>query len=101
LTIALCGLLLAVHAVTGQEARFASPLTDADTMKAALHTNTREENFFIDNVLDLVEQGVLPRDMVYSTFLWARKKPRHKFQYFRFGLLYRISRMRPPPPRPM
>ncbi len=68
----------------------ASPL-DANTMRVALHTATPEEDGFIDRVLALVDQGVLPLDMVESTFLWARKKPQRKFQYFKFGLTQRAQ----------
>jgi hypothetical protein len=64
---------------------------DANTMKVALHTNTAEENGFIDRVLALVDRHVLPLDMVDSTFLWARKKPHNKFQYFKRGLILRAQ----------
>jgi len=64
---------------------------DVDMMKAALRTETAEENGFIDRVSDLVVKDVLPRDMVDSTFLWARKKADHKFQYFKRGLKRRAK----------
>ncbi len=48
---------------------------DANTMKVALHTNTAEENGFIDRVLALVDRHVLPLDMVESTFLWRGRSP--------------------------
>jgi hypothetical protein len=65
---------------------------DANTMKAALKTATPEEDGFIDRTLALVEKGSLPVDMVESTFLWAKKKARRKFQYFKFGLIVRAER---------
>ena len=65
---------------------------DADTMRAALHTATPEEDGFIDKVLANVDKGVLPADMVESTFIWARRKTRHKFQYFKAGLIFRRRR---------
>ena len=64
---------------------------DAATMRMALRTTPIETQGFIDRVLDLVDQGVLPIDMVHSTFDWARKKPDHKFQYFRFGMIVRAA----------
>ncbi len=64
---------------------------DAQTMRSALGTATPEEEGFIDYVLTLVEQGRLPRALVESTFQWARKKPRHRFQYFRYGLIVRAA----------
>jgi hypothetical protein len=62
---------------------------DAQTMKVALHTSTPEENGFIQKVLDQVALGTLPESLVKSTFLWAKKKPQHKFQYFKHGLIRR------------
>jgi hypothetical protein len=67
-----------------------SPL-DADTIKVALHTATPEENGFIEYVLGRVDKGTLPLDLVESTFLWARKKPHRKFQYFKLGLIQRAA----------
>lgn len=64
---------------------------DAQTMRSALRTATPEEEGFIDHVLTLVDQGRLPRALVESTFQWARKKPRHRFQYFRYGLILRAA----------
>lgn len=64
---------------------------DAKTMQVALHTATPEENGFIQHVLDLVDKGTLPLDLVESTFLWARKKPQRKFQYFKHGLILRAE----------
>ena len=65
---------------------------DADTMKVALHTSTPYEKGFIEYVLDLVDKGTLPEDLVQSTFLWARRKPRNKFQYFKHGLILRAEK---------
>jgi hypothetical protein len=69
----------------------ASSGLDADTMKVVLHTATPEEDGFISRVLALVDSGTLPVDMVKSTFLWAKKKTRHKFQYFKYGLIQRAK----------
>lgn len=85
-------LMLVFMLFAGSEMRGAEkgPL-DANTIKVALHTNTAEENGFIDRVLALVDRHVLPLDMVESTFLWARKKPHNKFQYFKRGLILRAQ----------
>jgi hypothetical protein len=83
-------LLLAFCAAAGNRAAQASPL-DANTMKAALRTATPEEDGFIDRVLAKVDKKKLPLDLVESTFLWARKKPRNKFQYFKRGLIVRAE----------
>lgn len=65
---------------------------DAAEMKAALHTSAPEEDGFIDRTLDLVDDGTLPEKMVVSTFLWARRKSQHKFQYFKRALILRAAR---------
>jgi len=65
---------------------------DAATIKAALRTATAEENGFVDRVVALVDNGTLPRSLVESTLLWARTKPRHRFQYFKRGLIERAAR---------
>jgi hypothetical protein len=85
--VAILAVLAAVWARAGT---MAQPL-DAETMKAALHTATPQENGFIDHVLDMVDKGTLPLDMVESTFLWAKRKPRKRFYYFREGLIRRAA----------
>jgi hypothetical protein len=64
---------------------------DANVMKVALRTATPQEQGFIDAVVARVDKGTLPLDMVQSTFLWARKKPRKKFFYFKQGLILRAA----------
>ena len=66
---------------------------DAATIKAGLHTTAIEERGFVDRVVALMDKGTLPQSMVRGTFLWARKKPRHKFQYFKFAMIVRASRI--------
>lgn len=65
------------------------PRLDAETIKAALKTATVEEDGFVDHVVELANARKLPQSLVVSTFVWARKKPRWKFQYFRMGLIIR------------
>jgi hypothetical protein len=64
---------------------------DPEQIKVALHTITDIEEGFVDRTIKLVQAGTLPRDMFQSTFLWARKKPRHKFQYFKQALTVRAA----------
>jgi len=67
---------------------------DAATMKAALRTATPEEAGFITYVLVLVNKGLLPADLVDSTFQWARKKPsKYRFQYFKQALIVRADKI--------
>ncbi len=65
------------------------PRLDAKTIKAALKTARVEEDGFVDDVVELANAGKLPQSLVASTFIWARRKPRWKFQYFRVGLIIR------------
>ncbi len=64
---------------------------DPDQIKAALHTTTEEEQGFVDRTVAMVASGKLPRDMFTSCFIWARKKPRRKFQYFKAALTARAA----------
>jgi hypothetical protein len=90
----LAGLMLASLALTDAEGQAAvRPRFDAETMKAALRTARIEEEGFIDDVLILVNREVLPADLVDSTFIWARRKPRYRFQYFKRGLIFRATEL--------
>jgi hypothetical protein len=64
---------------------------DPDVMKIVLHTSTAQEGGFIEYVVARVDKGTLPLDLVQSTFLWARKKPRKKFFYFQQSLILRAA----------
>jgi hypothetical protein len=86
----LAALLALVSPVLGGAEKQKFPL-DAAEMKAVLHTATPQEGGFIDRVLARVEKGTLPLDLVQSTFLWARKKPKNKFFYFKEGLIRRAA----------
>lgn len=87
LRLLLVVLLLASSLVPTAEAG----VLDADVMRVVLHTATPQEEGFIDYVVSRVDKGTLPLDLVQSTFLWARKKPRRKFFYFKQGLILRAA----------
>jgi len=70
---------------------YADDSLDPAQIKAALHTATEEEGGFIDRTVAMVNAGTLPRDLFLSTFIWARRKPKSKFQYFRRGLTLRAA----------
>ncbi|HID78107.1 MAG TPA: hypothetical protein EYP56_19200 [Planctomycetaceae bacterium] len=81
--------LVVLHAgASGAERR----QLDAETLRAGLRTTTIEENGFIDRVLALVDKGRLPAGVVYRVFLWARQKPKNKFQYFRRAMIILAAR---------
>jgi hypothetical protein len=80
--------LLAATLVSTAEA----DVLDPATMKAVLRAVTPEQEAFIDNVLVRVKKGILPLELVQSTFLWAKKKPRHRFYYFKQALTVRAAK---------
>jgi len=85
------GLVLALLAIFSTRTAKAEDVLDANTMKVALHTATAQEDGWIDYVLLQVSKGILPAEMVHSTFRWALKKPRKKFYYFKEGLILRAA----------
>lgn len=62
-----------------------------DTLAKGLKARLPEEFAFVDRVVRMVDHGRLSREMVQSTFLWARKKSQHQFQYFEHGLRVRAQ----------
>ena len=46
---------------------------------------------YIDQIMKLVEDGKLPRSLVTSTFVWARKQPTRQLQAFQFALQVRAK----------
>ena len=68
----------------------ADPLDPAE-IKAILRTATPQEDCFVDRTVAMVAEGTLPRDLFDSCFIWARKKPKYKFQYFKRALIVRAT----------
>jgi hypothetical protein len=48
---------------------------------------------YIEQITQLVASGDLPREMVTTTFVWARKKPSRQLQYFQFALQTRAKKL--------
>jgi hypothetical protein len=58
-----------------------------DVLAKGLKARRPEEFAFVDRVVKMVNHGRLSREMVQSTFLWARKKSNDfPFVYFERGL---------------
>lgn len=85
-------ILLSVLAVGWTPAAQPADQLDAGQIKAALNTATPEEDGFIEYVVGRVNEGTFPRKLFESTYLWARRKPRRKFQYFKHALILRAAR---------
>ncbi len=64
-----------------------------DTLEKGLKARLPSEFAFIREVVDKVDDGTLPRSVVESTFLWARRKPQHPFEYFQQGLKVRAEKL--------
>jgi hypothetical protein len=84
--------------VSGEAARATDTGTSTvptlkDTLDNGLKARLPSEFAFIANVVAKVDDGTLPLSLVESTFLWARKKPSHPFQYFQQGLTLRAQKI--------
>jgi hypothetical protein len=88
----LAGLLFAPLALVSSQVLAAGQIVvDADTMKKVLRAPTPDDNAFIDRVFRMVDRGLLPADLVNSTFQWARKKGKNRFHYFKQALILRAA----------
>ena len=65
----------------------ATGLTLKETLEKGLRARRPQEFRFVARVALMVEQGDLPERTVKNTFQWARKKPKHPFQYFERALI--------------
>ena len=85
---ALVGIAMTIP--VGQPASAAVTASDLRTRLEKELLAVRPSDFaFVNRVIFLVDIGVLPRPLVNSTYLWARKRPRHRFQYFERALRLR------------
>lgn len=93
LELALCAGLLA--SPLAPVARSQQVVTDLKTtLEKGLRARRPAEFEFLARVVDFVEAGKLPRSLVMSTFLWARKKPdTRKVVYFQQALKTRAAKI--------
>ena len=73
----------------GQDANLARAAAEdlsVDTIKRALHVTEQENDGFIEHVVGLMDDGSLSRKTV-TIALKAKKRTRHKFQYFKATLI--------------
>ena len=78
--------LIAVFVPAGR-AKAASQRLDADTLKYTLRVGRPEDKAFIDRVVAMMNAGDLPSSIVEKCFLWAKKKRKNKFHYFKRALI--------------
>ena len=63
------------------------------TLEAGLKARRPQEFAFLALVARRVDEGVLPRSLVESTFFWARRQGRTPFVYFQSGIRLRAKRL--------
>lgn len=68
-------------------------ITLKDRLEKGLKARRPSEFAFVARVVAMVERNELPLRLVDGTFLWARRKPHHEFQYFRRALIVRAARI--------
>jgi len=77
---------------------------DAAQLKAILRTAEPEDEGFIERVVTLANTGRLGRyyqitadqqaqlqQILQTTILWSRRKPKHRFQYFKQAMIQRAA----------
>jgi hypothetical protein len=97
-SLALCFFVAALSLASGSVANAADTGTSTtpklkDTLEKGLKARLPSEFAFIDTVIAKVDDGTLPRSMVESTFLWARRRQIHAFEYFEQGLRVRAQQI--------
>jgi hypothetical protein len=64
-----------------------------EALENDLEARQPKEHAFIAKVIEFIEAGKITESVVRSTYLWAKKKPRRKFQYFERGLRFRATKL--------
>jgi hypothetical protein len=95
LTIATLAQTGASTAVSGQsvDINSASGSSYYKVLAAGLKCRRPSEFAFIKSVATKVETGVLPRNLVDSTYFWARRQPPYPYVQFEFALKTRAKKM--------
>lgn len=86
---------VALRSALGEEGKSSGVVTRVtlkDQLEKALRARRPNEFKFIAKVVAQVDSGELPRDLVQSSFNWARKRPSKRIQYFEQSLKLRARR---------
>jgi hypothetical protein len=59
-------------------------------LEKGLRARRKVEFEYISQIIKLVEDGELPRELVTTTFVWAVRQPSRQLQYFQFALQSRV-----------
>lgn len=63
-----------------------------DQLIFGLRVGRPEDTAYINSVVKMVDRGQLRLDLVRTTFIWARRKPYNKVQYFQQALKLRAEK---------
>jgi len=85
----------ATPAVSGQsvEINSATDKSYYEVLAAGLKCRRPSEFAFVKSVATKVETGVLPRNLVDSTYFWARRQPPYPYIQFEFALKARAKKL--------
>ena len=89
--IVIAMLVVVLAAKVHNQAQAAERL-DVQTIKWALRVSEEENHGFVENVVYLMEKGRISRKIVTIAFIKARKRVKHKFQYFKFAMINLAAR---------
>jgi len=93
----LASIMLSAAAVAGEppavNAGGVSGLDLKTQLEKGLRARRPVEFQYIEQITQLVASGALPREMVTTTFVWARKKPSRQLQFFQFALQTRAKKL--------
>ena len=91
--LTICTAWQAGSAAAIDETRPAGEPTLQETLENGLKARRPVEFQFIAMVADKVERGELPRGLVKSTLIWARRQHAWPFPYFQRGIRERARRI--------
>jgi len=63
-----------------------------DQLIFGLRVGREEDTKYINSVVRMVDSGQLRLELVRTTFIWARRKPYNKVQYFQQALKVRAEK---------
>jgi len=62
-----------------------------DQLLNGLRAGRPEDREYINKIAAMVDSGALPRELVVTTFIWAKRKKYHRVQYFQRALTHRAA----------
>jgi len=91
--LACCMLGLAVECAADSNSPGEGEPALQDVLENGLKVRRPVDFAFVARVCDSVNKGDLPRSLVQRTYLWARRKNKHPFQYFQRAMRIQAERL--------